>query len=217
MNEVEYDIAAANLRSNMYGLLATAFREPNEGLLSSGYVGDLRNLIGHLEGGEGFLPLFNKLENIIGQLDYEQLTVQYSTLFLPSGGFSASPYEAEYTKETPQHSFSSQAQLADIAGFYLSFGLDVSKKSPERVDHIATELEYMQIMSLKEALALKDNNEEHVFVTADAQRKFIAEHLGRWTHSFAQRISSCGVSEFYETIGEILDLWLDYDKAYLAG
>ncbi|KWT84152.1 TorD/DmsD family molecular chaperone [Candidatus Magnetominusculus xianensis] len=218
MNEVEYDIAAANLRSKVYGLLAQGFRDPDELLVESletGYVSGLRSLVEHMEGGESFLPLFTKLDGIIGQLDYDKLKEQYGALFLAAGGLSASPYEAEYTKETPQHSFSSQAQLADIAGFYLSFGLDVSQRTPERVDHIATELEYMQIMSMKEALALKDNHEENATVTIDAQRKFITDHLGRWTGKLAERISQCGISEFYETLAEILDVWMGFDKAYL--
>jgi DMSO reductase family type II enzyme chaperone len=220
VNDVQYDIAAAHLRSKVYGLLAHGFREPNERFfesLSTGYVSSLRSLTVNLEGGErAFLPLLDKMDGIIGQLDYDKLNEHYGALFLPSGGLTASPYEAEYTRETPQHSFSSQAELADIAGFYISFGLDVSKRAPERVDHIATELEYMQIMSLKEAMAVKDNHEENTFITVDAERKFIADHLGRWTRKFAERISQCRVSEFYETLAAILDVWMDFDKAYLA-
>jgi TorA maturation chaperone TorD len=53
------------------------------------------------------------------------------------------PYETEYGKREPVR----QAhELSDIAGFYRAFGLE-QKSASERCDHIACELEFLELLS----------------------------------------------------------------------
>ncbi len=61
------------------------------------------------------------------------------------------PYETEYT--TPDALYKAH-QLADIAGFYRAFGLEMSTENRERPDHLAAELEFMHFLALKEAQAM---------------------------------------------------------------
>ena len=82
-------------------------------------------------------------------------------------------------------------RLADLAAFYRAFGLEVTGDAGERQDHICLELEFMCVLAAKEAYA-----HEHQFAAEqlaqcrDAQKKFLREHLGRWTPAFTRRLAA---------------------------
>lgn len=80
-------------------------------------------------------------------------------------------------------------RLADLAAFYRAFGLETGDHSGERLDHLAVELEFMAVVTAQEAaLSRADSAMEALRVCRDAQRKFLREHLGRWTPAFARRL-----------------------------
>ncbi|MBF0336387.1 MAG: molecular chaperone TorD family protein [Nitrospirae bacterium] len=219
MDTVEQDIAIAQLRGRIYGLLTGGFKGLTEEYfqyLRGQYIPVWHELVQHIQGGEGFLPLLEKMQGALDAVSFDVLYGEYYNLFMPTGMMLAIPSEMEYVnKETPQHSLSQQAQLADIAGFYRAFGLDVATNTPERVDHITTELEYMHVMALKEATALANNDAENACIVVDAQRKFITDHLGRWADKFSERLVTTAGSEFYAALGETLALWINIDKQIL--
>lgn len=81
-------------------------------------------------------------------------------------------------------------RLADLAAFYRAFGLEVAEDAGERHDHIALELEFMSVLAAKEAYALEHQLEADALAQCrEAQRKFLREHLGRWTPAFARRLA----------------------------
>jgi len=77
-------------------------------------------------------------------------------------------------------------EMADISGFYRAFGFQVGGEQRERPDHLATELEFLYVLSLKEAYAAEQGIDEHVEVCVEARRAFLRDHLGRWIGLFAQ-------------------------------
>ena len=80
-------------------------------------------------------------------------------------------------------------RLADLAAFYRAFGLAVTPDATERQDHLCVELEFMAVLAAKEAYALKNRlDEEASQVCRQTQRKFLREHLARWTPAFARRL-----------------------------
>jgi len=82
-------------------------------------------------------------------------------------------------------------RLADLAGFYHAFGLEIGAVSDERLDHLSVELEFMAVLTAQEANLLSASPSpfpEALAVGLDAQRKFLREHLGRWTPAFARRL-----------------------------
>ena len=60
------------------------------------------------------------------------------------------PYETEYGQA---HIFEKSQSLADIAGFYQAFGVDLAPDLNDRLDHISVELEFMQRVSQREVRA----------------------------------------------------------------
>lgn len=81
-------------------------------------------------------------------------------------------------------------RLADLGAFYAAFGLEMTPDAAERQDHISIELEFMSVLAAKEAYALEHQLEdEHAAVCREAQKKFLREHLGRWTPAFSRRLA----------------------------
>jgi TorA maturation chaperone TorD len=96
------------------------------------------------------------------------------------------PYEVQYCPQT--FSVYRSQRMADIAGFYRAFGVTTGRDAPERVDHVACELEFLAWLVAKERHARARAGEvwaERVAVCRDAQRDFVAEHLSWWVPAFA--------------------------------
>lgn len=86
-----------------------------------------------------------------------------------------------------------QAQtLADIAGFYRAFGLEMAADAAERADHLAVELEFMHYLAYREAFALDRHGPEQSAIIQDAERRFVELHLGRWVPVAARTVAARG-------------------------
>jgi len=91
-----------------------------------------------------------------------------------------------------------------LAAFYRAFGLEVAANAGERHDHLCLELEFMCVLTAKEAYALAHGlNPDQLDQCLDGQRKFLREHLARWTPAFARRLRAAtdepaltGLAEF---------------------
>jgi putative dimethyl sulfoxide reductase chaperone len=80
-------------------------------------------------------------------------------------------------------------RLADLGAFYRAFGMEPAADSGERHDHLSVELEFMSVLTAQEAGLLGAAvGSEAVAVCRDAQRKFLREHVGRWTPAFIRRL-----------------------------
>ncbi|MDW8469780.1 MAG: molecular chaperone TorD family protein [Burkholderiales bacterium] len=80
------------------------------------------------------------------------------------------------------------AELADIAGFYAAFGFAMSDEDRQPPDHLCAELEFCSLLLVKCAYALRDGWTERGRVAEAALRRFLEDHLGRWTHAFCDLV-----------------------------
>jgi DMSO reductase family type II enzyme chaperone len=81
-------------------------------------------------------------------------------------------------------------RLSDLGAFFAAFGLELAPDAAERIDHISIELEFMTVLTAKEAHALEHQfNDEAIAMLRDAQKKFLREHLGRWSPAFSRRLA----------------------------
>lgn len=99
------------------------------------------------------------------------------------------PYEVQYCPQT--FSVYRSQCLADIAGFYHAFGVTPGRDVPERVDHLACELEFMTWLVAKERYARAQSGEEwseRARTCRAAQRDFVDNHLAWWVPAFARAL-----------------------------
>lgn len=101
-------------------------------------------------------------------------------------------------------------RLADLAAFYRAFGLELAADAGERHDHICLELEFMCVLAAKEAYALDQQLDDTLKAQClDAQRKFLREHLGRWTPAFCRRLAGATSEPCLRVLSEFTRLFIE--------
>jgi TorA maturation chaperone TorD len=156
--------------------------------------------------GESLVPAVATLRARSGEATDPQTA--HSRLFGHSRGLVC-PFETEYG---PDGAFRQPQELADIAGYYLAFGLRPTAGADERVDHAACECEFMEFLARKEAFALgswpaaadEPESAEWLDTIQGAARRFLREHLGRFGRAFASLLMKEDAEGFHGALGAVL-------------
>jgi len=203
-------------RAAIYALLAQSFLAPTEQTAAAcrnGTTADrLQHAVGLVAGGrtlsQAAAAFAKESRRASGALPRAHVRV-----FGYGNSVACPPYETEYTAD---HVFMKTDQMADVAGFYRAFGLQVGGPSNERPDHVSAELEFMHVLALKEALALRRGEIGHAAAARRAQRLFLRDHLARWATTFAERVRQEAASEpFYATLATLLQAFVERERARL--
>ena len=129
----------------------------------------------------------------------------YERIFEASGGLCCSPNETDHVADSPQEGLRRTYELADVAGFYRAFGVEV-QPGTERADHVAAELEFMHLLAVKEVVTIDQSDaEERAEICREAARDFLRDHLGRFAPRLAERLEEASTEPFYAAAGQLLD------------
>ncbi len=126
------------------------------------------------------------------------------------------PYGTEYHR-TREPFFRAQ-QLADVAGFYRAFGLEVSSRCPDRPDHVSLELEFLALLLAKERLAWQRWGREssQARVCREAWQAFFRDQVVWWLGAFAQGLARKAGCGFYFHLAQALAAWLGWERRRLG-
>lgn len=201
-------------RSAIYKLLSSAFLYPDE---------DLYVTTREVAGGAPFSLAGDGLERVEERLRVLRETLEGKTLgemqlehqrvFGHTMPKEYPPYETQYGSS---HLFQQVQELADAAGFYRAFGLEISDEAKETPDHIGIQLEFMHFLSFKEAYAAEHHGQEEIDICRDAQKKFVGEHLGRWAPLFCKLLMDKIGDGFYGRLASVTSDFMDFEKGYLC-
>ena len=183
-------------RAQAYGLLARAFGRPDAWFEADVVDGSFGDALAEALAALGHQDLAAAATATSG-VPAAPLATEFARLFNPSLHANCPPYGTEYTGS---HVFMRAQQLADVAGFYRAFGLRVAAGFRERPDHIATELEFMQVLALKEARALARRERAHAGICRRAQARFLQEQLGRWLAPYTAKLAAQDGEGFYARV-----------------
>jgi len=122
------------------------------------------------------------------------------------------PYETEYGN---MHLFQQSDFLADLSGFYHAFGMQVRERV-ERLDHVSIQLEFLHVLTFKEAHAHECYGEEEIRICREAQTSFLEDHLGRWGETFAKRLERRDPDGLFGGASRLLSDFLQAEKASLS-
>lgn len=191
-------------RGTVYELLSHCFGEPVEEFLQFLTDGEFlkhmsRALRTHAYYKEGIIVALHALIEKAKDAGIDGISREYGQIVSPERNLL---YEGNY-----HHPFNSFEEMADIAGFYRAFGFD---SGSERPDHLCLELEFMRILSLKEAMALKEGGQERFEITVNTERDFLSSHLGRWTEALVDITEGL---YFYNDLSRFLKEWVEMECA----
>lgn len=202
-------------RSDLYRFIAAGFSYPDPALVEF-----LRNSAPDAEhhlslfGDERTANVLRALMPVLASCSPDQLAAQYVGVFGHTMSKECPPYETEYGQA---HIFQKSQTLADIAGFYQAFGLELEPSFKDRLDHISAEMEFMHFLCLKEAYALATGHAEaHTAVCREAQAKFLGEHVGQWVLEFACRLERKAEGGVYSLLGQLTQAFVTYELATLG-
>jgi len=196
---IETDSRVSQLlqRAARYRFLAAAFAYPEPSVLAELSEEGWRD---PEQDPERLRRALASFRSVCAQADLAFLQEEYSVLF--DRQVRCSPYESSYGDG--RRLAGKPAELADIAGFYTAFGLELSRSHPEMPDHIAVELTFMSALCLKEAYALFHRLVEGQEVTREARRGFLSAHLGRWVGAFAESVEAAAEGVFFKAAAALL-------------
>lgn len=213
-------------RAALYAGVAGAFCYPDEETVTE--LAGLKTAAGLHEAAERTeLVDGETVEQFVSSMqvaEQDALEASYNDLFgLPSGdGYRVVPYEAEYTVE--DETSQKQRRIATVSGLLDAFGLERADEFDERQDHVALELELLQVLAARRAVALSPEAEggtdaEAAAETRRAETTILSEHLSSFVPAFAHELraetedrQSVGAS-VYRTAGNLAEMLVTADEA----
>lgn len=211
----EEDIAGLfKARSSMYGLMASIFRKE----LDLSEINELKRMqfpsgTGNESLDKGFRLMYDYLKGAWEGSETE-LRVDYARTFIGSGvsGYSAAYlYESVYTSERRLLGREARGEVLEL---YRKNGL-VKGSWNDMEDHLALELEFMQIMSSRAAEAIEADDENAFFSSVRCQNDFVRDHLNNWLPMFAGDVLKFSETDFYKGIALVALGYCEDDEPLL--
>ena len=199
-------------RAQTYGMLARLFREEVDDKI----IGELQKMkfptaTGSADVDEGYRMLYDYLKGAWVDSTTE-LAIDYVRTFIGHGvnGYSAAyPFESVYTSERRLLMQEARAEvLATLRENNLKRG-----EWNEGEDHIALELEFMQILSLRTAEALDKGDEDEAARQLSIQRDFMHDHLLNWMPMLVGDMLKFSKTKFYQGLGKLALGYVESDFA----
>ncbi len=146
-----------------------------------------------------------------------ELAVDYTRTFIGGGndGYSAAyPYESVYT--SPKRLLM-QGARDEVLVIYRANGLDKKDSWKDGEDHIALELEFMQIVGERLLDAFRAGEDERVDSLLRTQRHFLEDHLLAWFPMMAADMGRFAKTDFYKGLAQLTMGFLNTDLDFLEG
>ena len=191
-------------RARTYGLLARIFRVEVDGKV----LEELRHLkfptsTGNEHVDYGYRTMYNYLKGTWEDTLLD-LARDYARTFIGHGnnGRSAAyPFESVHTSEKR---LLMQDARDEVLAVYRANLLKKGEEWNDCEDHIALELEFMQVMCGRTAKALKEGKEDEAVEMLKTQRAFVGQHLANWVPMFVSDIKYFSQTDLYIGAGELL-------------
>lgn len=112
----------------------------------------------------------------------------------------AFPYESVYT--SPEHLLMQDAR-DEVLAAYRAARVVLVDEACEPEDHLAFELEFMQLLGERAAEALEAGDEDGCAGLLATRRSFIDEHLLNWVPAFVADVHRVARTGFYRAVADI--------------
>jgi putative dimethyl sulfoxide reductase chaperone len=139
---------------------------------------------------------------------FEELRQDYIQLYIGPGRMEVPPWESVYRNDERRLFDSHTLQVRET---YARHGMEFVRKNKTPEDHIAIELEFMQIITerLLKALSMGDEKAERILL--EEQLAFLKKHMLIWTPLFIDLTQKHAQTSFYKGLAEILGGFLKWE------
>jgi TorA maturation chaperone TorD len=177
------------LKADIYRTLSKGFSYPDRK-----NVGDMKSIMEELSSVTQLEDSISSyISTLLSNINIGDMEREYSRLFLKG------------TIPTCESSYSLRFDvIPSVSAFYAAFG--VTPKTGEAPDSLPYELEFLSILSLKMALAQREDERD---ITKDAYKKFLKEHMSEFANGFARKVEKGNPSPFYRTLTLLLESFID--------
>lgn len=201
-------------RAKMYGLLASIYRiEVDKEQLKELQAMKFPIATGNDSIDEGYRDLYDYLK-LAWDGSITELRIDYARTFIGNGvtGYSAAYlYESVYT--SGRRLLAREARNEVLAEFRKNHLMKGQWNDIE--DHLALELEFMQILSLRTCDALKKGDEDMAIEQIEKQYAFLQNHLINWLPMLVGDILKFSQTKFYQGFGKLTLGYCEDDKLIL--
>lgn len=145
-----------------------------------------------------------------------ELAADYMRTFFGHGynaHAAAYPFESVYASEKR---LLMQDARDEVLALYRAAGLDKQESWKEGEDHIALELEFMQILSIRTLDALRRGDGGQAYALVKSQFNFLDVHLGSWVPLLAEQMIRFAQTEFYRGLAFLTEGFIESDIELLG-
>lgn len=129
-----------------------------------------------------------------------------------SGHAAAYPFESVYTSEKR---LLMQSARDEVLALYRAAGLSKQERWKEGEDHVALELEYLQILSSRIVEALRKGDTEQALGWIKSSYNFLDLHLSGWVPLFTAEVDKFARTDFYRGLALLTEGFLETDRELL--
>ena len=219
--EMSHEDMVATLISTMegriqtYQLLSRLYREEvDEELLEQMHESLYPVASGNESVDKGNLLIATQLSNLWANTMVD-LAVDYNRTFVGHGvdaHSAAYPFESVYTSEKR---LLMQDARDEVRAIYRSEGLDKGEDWRVGEDHIAVELEFMEILAMRVIEALETDKEDEAWHVLMVQKNFLEDHLCSWVPMLIADIHKFAQSDLYRGLAYLTEGFLETDLTFL--
>ncbi|MEG0375933.1 MAG: molecular chaperone TorD family protein [Raoultibacter sp.] len=210
------DISSLMLsRAQTYGLISRIFRvEADREFLDEMRAMRFPTSTGNENVDEGYKLLYTYLKKLWDE-SVTELAIDYVRTFVGHGvnAFSAAyPFESVHTSE---RRLLMQEARDEVLAIYRANNLKRGDTWNEGEDHIALELEFMQIMANRTAEALDAGDEDGAIALLRTQYGFLEDHLINWVPMLVSDMGKFAQTDFYKGAALLLLGFIETDEELL--
>lgn len=200
-----------------YSMLARLYREE----VDADYLAKLRHMrcpvnTGNDDVDAGYRLLHHFLSHT-WERTLEDISRDYLRVFIganTTGHAAAYPNESVHT--SPDRLMMQDAR-DEVLALYRAAGLESSEGWKAGEDHIATELEYMQILAKRACDAVSAGDQTKAAGLLLSQHRFLVDHLLAWVPFLTDDMLKFAQTDLYRALAYLTRGFLAEDKAFLDG
>lgn len=194
------EIDRIEAKASTYRLLSACFYEPEDCYLEENVYGQLTEALQQVA--PELSSLATQMDEAFRHVGAAELLQDFSRLFMGPFEIPAKPYGSVYIDGEKvvmgDSTMNAKANYA-IADF------DVAEDIKELPDHISVELEFLYLLSFRQAEAHAKNDASQAIRFQELEKSFLVDHLGRWIEPFCIRIRQHAQTVYYKLLADLAE------------